>query len=207
MIAVGGGGSPVRNARRKAPCGIVGGLPVTVKLTETAAAPAATPQIPATVQFRDWELVKIPPWIGAPFPRVSATRQGLIAMKGSGLLADIVPMPSARGGDQVGGADQFGMSSANVTRENPPAATRRKRIRNENVRGTLIKVLLSGRIDPGNHRGLTCLERTIEDLVGAAGIEPATICSQSRYATAALRPGERKLSHARRAIPVRRRQP
>jgi hypothetical protein len=26
-------------------------------------------------------------------------------------------------------------------------------------------------------------------LVGAAGIEPATICSQSRYATAALRPG------------------
>ena len=25
-------------------------------------------------------------------------------------------------------------------------------------------------------------------LVGAAGIEPATICSQSRYATAALRP-------------------
>jgi AbrB family looped-hinge helix DNA binding protein len=28
-------------------------------------------------------------------------------------------------------------------------------------------------------------------LVGAAGIEPATICSQSRYATAALRPGGR----------------
>ena len=31
-------------------------------------------------------------------------------------------------------------------------------------------------------------------LVGAAGIEPATICSQSRYATAALRP-VRPLSH------------
>ena len=27
-------------------------------------------------------------------------------------------------------------------------------------------------------------------MVGAAGIEPATICSQSRYATAALRPGD-----------------
>ena len=32
-------------------------------------------------------------------------------------------------------------------------------------------------------------------LVGAAGIEPATICSQSRYATAALRPGGKKVSH------------
>src|SRR6516165_9278667 len=32
-------------------------------------------------------------------------------------------------------------------------------------------------------------------LVGAAGIEPATICSQSRYATAALRPDRRELSH------------
>ena len=29
---------------------------------------------------------------------------------------------------------------------------------------------------------------TPNGLVGAAGIEPATICSQSRYATAALRP-------------------
>jgi hypothetical protein len=32
-------------------------------------------------------------------------------------------------------------------------------------------------------------------LVGAAGIEPATTCSQSRYATAALRPADRELSH------------
>ena len=32
-------------------------------------------------------------------------------------------------------------------------------------------------------------ERSVRDvLVGAAGIEPATTCSQSRYATAALRP-------------------
>ena len=30
--------------------------------------------------------------------------------------------------------------------------------------------------------------RDRDGLVGAAGIEPATICSQSRYATAALRP-------------------
>ena len=33
-------------------------------------------------------------------------------------------------------------------------------------------------------------------LVGAAGIEPATTCSQSRYATAALRPEGVELSHA-----------
>ncbi len=33
-------------------------------------------------------------------------------------------------------------------------------------------------------------------LVGAAGIEPATTCSQSRYATAALRPEGGELSHA-----------
>ena len=32
-------------------------------------------------------------------------------------------------------------------------------------------------------------------LVGAAGIEPATTCSQSRYATAALRPEGVRLSH------------
>ena len=31
--------------------------------------------------------------------------------------------------------------------------------------------------------------RSRDGLVGAAGIEPATTCSQSRYATAALRPG------------------
>src|SRR6202022_2740788 len=30
--------------------------------------------------------------------------------------------------------------------------------------------------------------KPLENLVGAAGIEPATTCSQSRYATAALRP-------------------
>ena len=38
-------------------------------------------------------------------------------------------------------------------------------------------------------------------MVGAAGIEPATTCSQSRYATAALRPEGVELSHVGAGAP------
>ncbi len=43
------------------------------------------------------------------------------------------------------------------------------------------------------------------DLVGAAGIEPATLCSQSRYATSALRPERGDYPTAGRQMPFRRR--
>jgi hypothetical protein len=69
------GGLPVGQASRKEPAGIPPAA-TTLKLTEIAPAPDGMPQIPTTVQSRDSLLAKIPPWIGAPFPLVSATRQG-----------------------------------------------------------------------------------------------------------------------------------
>src|SRR5690242_1876237 len=93
MIAVGGAGWPVGQARRKAPRGVPAGL-TTLKFTEIASAPPGIPQIPVTSQVRCWPLAKIPPWMGAPLPRVSATRHGWIPTKTRGeVTSAIVVIP------------------------------------------------------------------------------------------------------------------
>src|SRR5450756_1712918 len=111
MIAVGGGGWPVGQASRKEPAGIPPAA-TTLKLTEIAPAPDGMPQIPQTVQFRASLLAKIPPWIGAPLPRVSTIRHGLTAMKGRGGVSESVVAPRALGGVHEAGAGQFAMVSA-----------------------------------------------------------------------------------------------
>src|SRR5437870_1427510 len=54
----------------------------------------------------------MPPWIGAPFPRVSTIRQGATPMKGRGFVSERAEAPfELLGDDQVTGADQLGMRS------------------------------------------------------------------------------------------------
>src|SRR4029079_3296332 len=99
MIAVGGGGWPVGHASRNAPSGVGAGL-TTLKFTEIASAPEGIPQMFHTVQLRAWPLAKIPPWIGAPLPRVSATRQGWTPTKVRGGVTSVmvvIPPPEDRG--------------------------------------------------------------------------------------------------------------
>src|SRR4029079_13265757 len=86
---MGEGGEPVGHASMKAPWGVAAVL-TTVKLTEMASAPAGIPHFPVTSQFRDSELAKMPPWIGAPLPRVSATRQGRTPMKVLGGVTSVM---------------------------------------------------------------------------------------------------------------------
>src|SRR6476659_8307865 len=93
MIAVGGGAWPVGQARRNDPAGIPPAA-TTVKLAEIASVPAGRPQSPVRSQVRCALLAKIPPWIGAPLPRVSATRQGWIPTNPTpGVTSAIVVRP------------------------------------------------------------------------------------------------------------------
>src|SRR5206468_1048621 len=54
----------------------------------------------------------MPPWIGAPLPRVSTIRHGASPINGNGLVKSIAVRPLRDfAGLQVAGADQFGMAS------------------------------------------------------------------------------------------------
>jgi hypothetical protein len=75
MIAVGGKGWPLGQASRNEPAGIPAAA-TTVKFTETAAMDSGRPHVPLRSHVRVVLFVKMPPWIGAPLPRVSAIRQG-----------------------------------------------------------------------------------------------------------------------------------
>ncbi|PYQ34077.1 MAG: hypothetical protein DMF55_10270 [Acidobacteria bacterium] len=58
-------------------------------------------------------------------------RQGVIAMNGRGFVSDNVVMPDDRAGDQLGGADQFGMDSVAsvIAASNPVPRTMQERLR------------------------------------------------------------------------------
>src|SRR6476659_7365772 len=102
------GGDPVGHASRNAPCGVAAAL-TTVKLTEIAAGrkPFGRPQIPPTDQFRDSLLPKIPPWIGAPLPRVSAIRQGSTATNVWGSVTSVIACMPPADAAPYGGTVQF----------------------------------------------------------------------------------------------------
>src|SRR5438270_6072339 len=84
---------------------------VTVTFKETAPALAGMPQRPVSVKFRGdpWARAGGPYAPVKPLPRVSAMRQGVIAMNGRGFVSESAVIPLVRGGLQLAGADQFGI--------------------------------------------------------------------------------------------------
>src|SRR5512143_386704 len=127
MIAVGGGGCPVGHASRNEPAGIPLAA-TTVKFTEIASVPAGMPQMPVTSQVRRPLFGKMPPWIGAPLPRVSATRHGWTPMKARGSVTSaIVVNPPDAELPRYGGTVQFdkGMSRGCAIETEETKTTRR----------------------------------------------------------------------------------
>src|SRR6476619_543962 len=102
MIAVGGKGWPVGQASRNEPAGIPPAA-TTVKFTETAAIDSGRPHVPLKSHVRVVLFVKMPPWIGAPLPRVSTIRHGWTATNVRGSVTSVrVWMPPAEDCVNVG---------------------------------------------------------------------------------------------------------
>src|SRR2546429_5359201 len=106
---------------------------VTVTFKETAPALAGMPQRPVSVKFRGdpWARAGGPYAPVKPLPRVSAMRQGVIAMNGRGFVSESAVIPLVRGGLQLAGADQFGIDSVAsvVAASNPVPRTMQERLR------------------------------------------------------------------------------